>query len=679
MNNVLQAVTTQQWAIYRPALDTIRQIASRANDLERFRLTHPEALSARDAQSATGYRYTKRIGDSAVIKINGPIFPRANLLTEISGATSLELVADDFRKALKDPSCMHVVLHIDSPGGAVTGISEFAELLYRSRRKKKIVAYIQGIGASGAAWIASGCEAVVADPTALMGSVGVVFTFVDDSAKRRAEGIVDYEIVSSQSPKKRLSPAGKDGEQEYQILANDLADEFIAAVAKYRNVAPETVISDFGRGFVMVGKKAVSVGMADEIGTLEELMAEANGFVTPAAAFSIAPEKQQKMLKDIQEENSFLGRINMITVKQNKGQKVFMGSDKIGTTRPSTTTRTAQDLASNRATEYETAVRTFDTIIPFARIDNWHHLGDLLRLYRSFYMQQMADETAAIALRGIARHADPSGFSTEEEKLVNVDIGFGAIMAQPEENGGNPDNVFDEWVPGSGCIVVGDTRIVPTKGIAAADEGGGRTGFALANHGFVPGAKFIVSGTSNYNGEFKIELESTAHKIVINHAFTAETLAGEATFIQYPDFANLDELVAAASENIPEIKMRGDFSVLMARDVLSGEAQKLWAEKDASRPSEKSHVLQTLKSFGGFPGYRILGMVPGSVWLTPFKNLSVYELEGSRRKSSKQEDDKMGYTDWNYCEATNVVEDVEKMVVLNNVKFLRRHRTQIHY
>jgi hypothetical protein len=75
-------------------------------------------------------------------------------------------------------------------------------------------------------------------------------------------------------------------------------------------------------------------------------------------------------------------------------------------------------------------------------------------------------------------------------------------------------------------------------------------------------------------------------------------------------------------------------------------------------------------------GYRIMGMNPGSLWITAFDNLSYYELEGSRRKSSKQDEERVGYSDWNYCEATNVVEDVEKMVVFNNVKFLRKHRQE---
>lgn len=401
-------------------------------------------------------------------------------------------------------------------------------------------------------------------------------------------------------------------------------------------------------------------------------LAVANGFSDPSASFSIAPDKQQRIVKELQEFNNFIQRINTLTVKAKSGQKIFLGSDKTGTYRG---TRTPKDLASNRATTYETEIRMFDTIIPYARIDQWHHLKDILKFYRAFYLQQMADENAAIGLRGVARDADPGAQATEELKLINVDLGFAAIMAQTVENGGNPDNVFDEWVPGSGCILIGNTRTVPIAGLVAVDEGGGKTSISLANHGFVEGAKIILANTTNYNGEHTLDDDSTAHTIVITHAFTAETFGADADITQYPDFANIDHLASVGVEAISELKLRG-LCVMLARDIMAGEEQKLAASQDPATPSEQKFVLETLKTFAGLSGHRILGMNPGSLWITSFDNLSYYELEGSRRKSSKQDEERVGYSDWNYCEATNVVEDVEKMIVFNNIKFLRKYRPQ---
>ena len=399
------------------------------------------------------------------------------------------------------------------------------------------------------------------------------------------------------------------------------------------------------------------------------LMAKANGFSNPSASFSIAPDKQQKIVKEMQDNNNFMSRINAITVKSKKGQKIFLGSDKTGTYRG---TRSPKDLASNRATQYETEIRLFDTIIPYARIDQWHHLGDLLRLYRGFYLQQMSDENAAIGLRGVARDADPGAQATEELKLTYVDLGFGAIMAQTAENGGNPDNVFDEWVAGSGCVIIGDNRTVPLKGITVVDNGDGTVTIPLANHGLAIGAKATLANTTNYNGAKKLEAASDEHNIVITATYQAETFGNDADITQYSDFANLNHLVSHGVEVIPELKLKG-LAVMLARDVMAGAEQKLWASQDPATPSEQKYVLETLKSYGGLSGYRILGMKAGSLWITAFDNLSYYELEGSRRKKSEQSEENVGYVDWNYCEATNVVEDVEKMVIFNNIKFLRKY------
>lgn len=399
------------------------------------------------------------------------------------------------------------------------------------------------------------------------------------------------------------------------------------------------------------------------------LMAKANGFSDPKGAFSITPDKQQKMLKDLQDFNNFMKRINHLTVKSKKGQKIYMGSDKTGTSRG---TRTLKDLASNRATQYETEIRTFDTVIPFARIDAWHHLGNLLKMYRAYYLQQHSDENAAIALRGVARDADPTAQATEELKLTHVDLGFAAIMAQTAENGGNPDNVFTEHVAGSGAIICGETREVPLNGLTVTDEGGGKVGIPLANHGFVIGAKVTITNTTNYNGVYTLEADSTAHQLVITEAYVAEDLDGDAAVKQTSDFANIDHLVSEGIELIPELKLKG-LTAMLARDVIASEEQKLWASQDAATPSEQKAVLQTLKSYGGLTGNRVLGMKTGSIWITSFDNLSYYELEGSRRKKSEQRDEDSGYADWNYYEATNVVEDIEKMVVFENVKFLRKY------
>jgi ClpP class serine protease len=76
------------------------------------------------------------------VTITGPIFRYSNLFTQISGATSTEILAKDIQTALDDPSVNRIVLNVDSPGGEVAGISELSNMILEGRRRKRISAYV---------------------------------------------------------------------------------------------------------------------------------------------------------------------------------------------------------------------------------------------------------------------------------------------------------------------------------------------------------------------------------------------------------------------------------------------------------------------------------------------------------------------------------------------------------
>jgi ClpP class serine protease len=172
-----------------------------------------------------------------------------------------------------------ILLHVDSPGGEVTGIHEFGELIHQARGVKPVWAYVEGLGASAAYWLSSAAEEIVADPTAALGSIGVVMTVRDPSKTKAA----DIEIVSSQSPRKRPDPTTEGGRAQLQGVVDDLAGVFVATVARNRAVSEETVLAEFGGGGLFVGRSAVAAGLADRIGTFEETLAEL------AAAVAAAP------------------------------------------------------------------------------------------------------------------------------------------------------------------------------------------------------------------------------------------------------------------------------------------------------------------------------------------------------------------------------------------------------
>ncbi len=257
-------VAGEPWAVTETALQTILDIATREND-------SPEAVAARLGRELRNTHTVVERDGVAVIPVVGPLFRYANLFTQISGATSYEILAQDINVALEDPAIKAIVLDIDSPGGEVNGVSELAGMIYQARGRKPIVAYASGDAASGAYWIASAADRIVVSETSALGSIGVVGMYRRKDTQG-ANGAV--EIVSSQSPNKRLDPGTEEGRTKLQARIDAMAQVFITTVARNRNISPAAVMDNFGSGDVLIGAASVAVGMADRIGSLERLIAE---------------------------------------------------------------------------------------------------------------------------------------------------------------------------------------------------------------------------------------------------------------------------------------------------------------------------------------------------------------------------------------------------------------------
>ena len=239
-------------------------------DIARENRKTPEAIAremGRDMKDANAVSIRDGV---AVIKVSGPLFRYANLMTRICGATSYELLAQDFNKAVQNPKIKGILLDIDSPGGEVNGCSELSDMIYQARGTKPIVAYASGACCSGAYWIASACDKILAADTAILGSIGVVSIFEKDDEDKTIE------IVSSQSPNKRPDINTEEGKAKIQARVDELAEVFIAKVARNRGISEDDVVNNFGAGDVSVGKSAVRSGLADGLASFEEIIADLN-------------------------------------------------------------------------------------------------------------------------------------------------------------------------------------------------------------------------------------------------------------------------------------------------------------------------------------------------------------------------------------------------------------------
>jgi len=273
---ILASIENTRWAMTPEALRGVLSVVDReaADDVQRY--FHGTALGTKDAMAADigqpvdGLKYSYIQGSTGVIFIDGPLIPRADSFSNISGVTSIENLANDFRALQNDLSVRRIVLAIDSPGGNIVGISEFAQMINAS--EKKTIAYVYGMAASAAYWIAAACNEIVTADTGEVGSIGVVMTYRDTSKQDAARGVETVEIVSSQAPYKRPNMKTEDGRASVQNVLDDLASVFIDSVAKYRGKTSDYVAASFGQGGLVVASRAVGVGMVDSISTLETIL-----------------------------------------------------------------------------------------------------------------------------------------------------------------------------------------------------------------------------------------------------------------------------------------------------------------------------------------------------------------------------------------------------------------------
>lgn len=234
--------------------------------LKGHRMEIPQRDDALSGERIPGTRYTALQGRTAVIDVYGAIMPRANFFSDWSGGASCEMLAKDLQWALASDDVDDVVLSIHSPGGEVTGVSELAEMIFQARGTKPMTAYVSGMGCSAAYWIASATDRIVANPTAILGSIGVMSVYLDDSEAMKREGLEEIEFISSQSPFKNADPKSDEGRKRIQARVDSLAQVFVETVARNRGVDVSKVLKDFGKGDVFVGEEAVKAGLADAIG-----------------------------------------------------------------------------------------------------------------------------------------------------------------------------------------------------------------------------------------------------------------------------------------------------------------------------------------------------------------------------------------------------------------------------
>ncbi len=199
----------------------------------------------------------------AMVEVTGTIMDSKEIVRQLS-----HYRRDDDIKA--------IILRIDSPGGAVAPSQEIYDEVLRVRADhKKIYASMGSLAASGGYYIAAATDRIFANPGTLTGSIGVIMAFSNAEQLMKKIGL-EPEVIKSGKYKDVGSPIRKmkPYERKYlQKVVNDVHQQFIEAVAKGRNMSTREA-RKLADGRVFTGRQALKLKLVDELGGLEDVIAQ---------------------------------------------------------------------------------------------------------------------------------------------------------------------------------------------------------------------------------------------------------------------------------------------------------------------------------------------------------------------------------------------------------------------
>lgn len=184
--------------------------------------------------------------------------------------TDSKSVTDQINKYADESSIKAIVVRIDSPGGGVAASQEIYQSILNVKKKKKVVASLGSVAASGGYYIACASDRIVSNPGTVTGSIGAImhFTNVEEIIKKigfRASAIKSGRYKDIGSPLRDMTA---DERNIIQGVIDDIYDQFIDAVAANRKISKET-LKEYADGRIFTGRQALGMKLVDILGDME--------------------------------------------------------------------------------------------------------------------------------------------------------------------------------------------------------------------------------------------------------------------------------------------------------------------------------------------------------------------------------------------------------------------------
>lgn len=222
----------------------------------------------------------------AIITITGSLVNRGAWIGANSGLTSYEGIQHQLKVALGDEDVHAVILDIHSPGGEAVGAFETAEAVRKLAAAKRTVAVVNGLAASAAYAIASGATEIVTTQTGVSGSIGVVMLHADFSRQLDMEGISPTLIFAGthKVDGNPFEPLSDDVRDDLQAEVMSFYDLFVKTVAAGRKNRLTAAAARKTEARTFIGQAAVDAGVADRVGTFDQVLQELSRATAPAPA-----------------------------------------------------------------------------------------------------------------------------------------------------------------------------------------------------------------------------------------------------------------------------------------------------------------------------------------------------------------------------------------------------------
>jgi protease-4 len=215
------------------------------------------------------------------------------------GTDPVELYKRRLQRAAKDDSVAAVILSINSPGGGITAtdIMHKATVDFRKKTGRPVVGCMMDVAASGGYYLAAACDHVVAHPTSLTGSIGVMMPLYDVTGLMSKIG-VKTRFVTSGPFKLMGSPFVDRGEEQeaadrkiLQDMVDRMYSRFVQVVADGRKMDVEKV-RELADGRIFTGEQAKAEGLVDAVGYFEDAVRAAEK-LSGATATRIVTDRHQ--------------------------------------------------------------------------------------------------------------------------------------------------------------------------------------------------------------------------------------------------------------------------------------------------------------------------------------------------------------------------------------------------